>query len=116
MVRHDASPKIKYFKVLLYTGSKAKTRYNFGKDQGLARRKGKRERVTPEFGERKEEKILPLNSGRYSRQPLHRCPWRTPTEAHACHPRDGLVHGKEIVCLGQLALRGSVQSVVLPLR
>ena len=37
MVRHGASPKIKYFKVLLYTGSKAKTRYNFGKDQGLAR-------------------------------------------------------------------------------
>jgi hypothetical protein len=27
---------------LLYTRSKAKTRYNFGKDQGLARRKGKR--------------------------------------------------------------------------
>jgi hypothetical protein len=37
----------------------------FGKDQGLARRKGKKERVTPEFGERKEEKILPPNSGRY---------------------------------------------------
>jgi hypothetical protein len=32
----------------------------------LARRKGKKERVTPEFGERKEEKILPLNSGRYT--------------------------------------------------
>jgi hypothetical protein len=32
----------------------------------LARRKGKKERVTPEFGERKEEKILPPNSGRYS--------------------------------------------------
>jgi hypothetical protein len=28
----------------------------FRKDQGLARRKGKKERVTPEFGERKEEK------------------------------------------------------------
>jgi hypothetical protein len=37
----------------------------FRKDQGLARRKGKKERVTPEFGERKEEKILPPNSGRY---------------------------------------------------
>jgi hypothetical protein len=49
-------------------------------------------------------------------QPLHRCPWRTPTAARACDPRDGLVHGKEIVCLGQLASRGSVQSVVLPLR
>jgi hypothetical protein len=37
----------------------------FGKDQGLARRKREKERVTPEFGERKEEKILPPNSGRY---------------------------------------------------
>jgi hypothetical protein len=34
--------KIKYFRVLLYMGSQAETRYNFGKDQGLARRKGKR--------------------------------------------------------------------------
>jgi hypothetical protein len=65
MVRHGASHKIKYFKVLLYTRSKAKTRCDFGKDQGLARRKGKKEKVTPEFGERKEEKILPPNSGRY---------------------------------------------------
>jgi hypothetical protein len=40
---------------LLYTGSKAKTRYNFGKDQGLAGEREKK-RVTPEFGERKEEK------------------------------------------------------------
>jgi hypothetical protein len=56
MVRHGASHKIKCFKVFLYTGSKAKTRCDFGKDQGLARRKGKKERVTPEFGERKEEK------------------------------------------------------------
>jgi hypothetical protein len=31
----------------------------------LARRKGKKERVTPEFGERKEEKNLPPNSERY---------------------------------------------------
>jgi hypothetical protein len=51
---------------LLYTGSKAKTRYNFGKDQGLAREQEKKKRVTPEFGERKEEKILPPNSGRYN--------------------------------------------------
>jgi hypothetical protein len=65
MVRHGASHKIKCFKVLLYTRSKAKTRCDFGKDQGLARRKGKNERVTPEFGEGKEEKILPPNSGRY---------------------------------------------------
>jgi hypothetical protein len=65
MVRHGASHEIKCFKVLLYTRSKAKTRCDFGKDQDLARRKGKKERVTPEFGERKEEKILPPNSGRY---------------------------------------------------
>jgi hypothetical protein len=43
----------------------------FRKDQGLERRKGNKERVTPEFGERKEEKILPPNSGRY-RLPLER--------------------------------------------
>jgi hypothetical protein len=65
MVRHGAPSKIKYFKVLLYTGSKAKTRYDFGKDQGLAKEREKKKRVTPEFGERKEEKILPPNSGRY---------------------------------------------------
>jgi hypothetical protein len=35
----------------------------FRKDQGLERRKGKKERVTPEFGERKEEKILPQIQG-----------------------------------------------------
>jgi hypothetical protein len=51
---------------LLYTGSKAKTRYNFGKGQGLAREREKKKRVMPEFGKRKEEKILPPNSGRYS--------------------------------------------------
>jgi hypothetical protein len=42
MVRYGASNKIEYFRVLLYMGSQAETRYNFGKDQGLARRKGKR--------------------------------------------------------------------------
>jgi hypothetical protein len=55
MVRHGASHKIKCFKVLLYTRYKAKTRFDFGKDQGLAREREKK-RVTPEFGERKEEK------------------------------------------------------------
>jgi hypothetical protein len=29
----------------------AEPRYNFGKDQGLAREKEKKERVTPEFSE-----------------------------------------------------------------
>jgi hypothetical protein len=42
MVRHGASNKIKYFRVLLYMGSQTESRYNFGKDQGLARRKEKR--------------------------------------------------------------------------
>jgi hypothetical protein len=42
LVRHGAPSKIKYFKVLLYTGSKAKTRSNFGTDQGLAREREKR--------------------------------------------------------------------------
>jgi hypothetical protein len=42
MVRHGASSKIKYFRVLLYMGSQAESRYNFGKGQGLARKKGKR--------------------------------------------------------------------------
>jgi hypothetical protein len=41
-VWHGASNKIKYFRVLLYMGSQAESHYNFGKDQGLARRKGKR--------------------------------------------------------------------------
>jgi hypothetical protein len=50
MVRHGAANKIKYFRVLLYTRSQAESRYNFGKDQGLAREKEK-ERVTPEFSE-----------------------------------------------------------------
>ena len=65
MVRHGAANKIKYFRVLLYTRSQAEPRYNFGKGQGLAREREKK-RVTPEFGERKEEKILPPNSGRYT--------------------------------------------------
>jgi hypothetical protein len=42
MVRHGAANKIKYFRVLLYTGSQAESRYNFGKDQDLAR--GEREK------------------------------------------------------------------------
>jgi hypothetical protein len=37
-------------------------------DLKLGRRSeiGREKRVTPEFGERKEEKILPPNSGRYT--------------------------------------------------
>jgi hypothetical protein len=32
---------------------------------GRKSKSGREKRVTPEFGERKEEKILPPNSGRY---------------------------------------------------
>jgi hypothetical protein len=49
--------KIKYFRFLLYTRSQAESRYNFGKDQCLARVKGRKKRVTPEFGEWRKEKI-----------------------------------------------------------
>jgi hypothetical protein len=43
MVWHGAANQNKVFsRVLLYTGSQAESRYNFGKDQGLARGKGKR--------------------------------------------------------------------------
>jgi hypothetical protein len=34
--------KIEYFRVLLYMGSQAESRYTLEKGQGLARRKGKR--------------------------------------------------------------------------
>jgi hypothetical protein len=35
-------PKQNILGFLLYMGSQAESRYNFGKDQGLARRKGKK--------------------------------------------------------------------------
>jgi hypothetical protein len=65
---HSSAWCIKQHKVLwgfsLHGNSKPNPA-NFGKDQGLAREREKK-RVTPEFGERKEEKILPPNSGRYT--------------------------------------------------
>jgi hypothetical protein len=83
---------------LLYTRSKAKTRCDFGKDQGLARRKEKKERVTPEFGERKEEKnstpkfrALHLSTATPSHTPRHskvsntltsEVPWRHTCKCH----------------------------------
>jgi hypothetical protein len=43
MVRHGASSKIKYFRVLLYMGSQAESCYNFGKGSRLSEeKKGKR--------------------------------------------------------------------------
>jgi hypothetical protein len=51
-----------------YTRCRANSRYNFWKRSRLSEKKREKERVTPEFGVRKEEKILPPNSGRYSAQ------------------------------------------------
>jgi hypothetical protein len=50
-----------------YTRCRANSRYNFWKRSRLSEKKRAKERVTPEFGVRKEEKILPPNSGRYSK-------------------------------------------------
>jgi hypothetical protein len=91
MVRHGASHKIKYFRVLLYMGSQAESRYNFGKDQGLARRKRENERVTLEFGEGKEEKNLPPNSGRYNGWGAQ-TPW--PLGQRVAHPQGGVGSGR----------------------
>ena len=55
-----------------YTRCRANSRYNFWKRSRLSEKKREKERVTPEFGERKEEKILPPNSGRYKPIPLKR--------------------------------------------
>jgi hypothetical protein len=49
-----------------YTRCRANSRYNFWKRSRLSEEKREKERVMPEFGERKEEKILPPNSGRYT--------------------------------------------------
>jgi hypothetical protein len=43
-----------------------------GLKMGRRSETGREKRVTPEFGERKEEKILPPNSGRYKPIPLKR--------------------------------------------
>jgi hypothetical protein len=61
MVRHGAANKIKYFRVLLYTRSQAESHYNFGKDQGLARGKGKKERGNAQIlaSEEKEKNSTP---------------------------------------------------------
>ena len=53
-----------------YTRCRANSRYNFWKRSRLSEKKREKERVTPEFGEGKEEKNLPPNSGRYKPIPL----------------------------------------------
>jgi hypothetical protein len=53
-----------------YTRCRANSRYNFWKRSRLSEKKREKERVTPEFGKRKEEKkTLPPNSGRYTCSP-----------------------------------------------
>jgi hypothetical protein len=70
-----------------YTRCRANSRYNFWKRSRLSEKKREKERVTPEFGVRKEEKNLPPNSGRY-RLPPHRWPVRNylnPKQHKAAH-------------------------------
>jgi hypothetical protein len=68
VLRHDATPMTLRFWFIHdmdtchYTGLKLGRRSETGREK----------RVTPEFGERKEEKILPPNSGRYKPIPLKR--------------------------------------------
>jgi hypothetical protein len=47
------------YRVLLYTRFQAESRYNFGKRSRFSEEKREKERVTPEFGEGKEEKTTP---------------------------------------------------------
>jgi hypothetical protein len=62
VLRHDATPMILRFWFTHDTDTCRYTGFEIGKKE----QNGEREkRVTPEFGERKEEKILPPNSGRY---------------------------------------------------
>jgi hypothetical protein len=46
-----------------YTRCRANSRYNFWKRSRLSEKKREKERVMPEFGERKEEKNLPQIQG-----------------------------------------------------
>jgi hypothetical protein len=46
-----------------YTRCRANSHYNFWKRSRLSEKKREKERVTPEFGERKEEKNLPQIQG-----------------------------------------------------
>jgi hypothetical protein len=55
MVRHGASHKIKYFRVLLYMGPQAESAILWKRSR-FSEEKREKERVTPEFGEGKEEK------------------------------------------------------------
>jgi hypothetical protein len=62
VLRHDATPMTLRFCSYMTRTPVTILVLNLGRRSETAREK----RVTPEFGERKEEKILPPNSGRYS--------------------------------------------------
>jgi hypothetical protein len=66
--RHDATPMTLRFWFIHDTNTCHYTGLKLGRKSETGREK----RVTPEFGERKEEKILPPNSGRYKPIPLKR--------------------------------------------
>jgi hypothetical protein len=67
-LRHDATPMTFRFWFIHDTDTCHYTGLKLGRRSETGREKG----VTPEFGERKEEKILPPNSGRYKPIPLKR--------------------------------------------
>jgi hypothetical protein len=67
-LRHDATPTTLRFWFIHDTDTCHYTGLKLGRKSETGREKG----VTPEFGERKEEKILPPNSGRYKPIPLKR--------------------------------------------
>jgi hypothetical protein len=67
-LRHDATPMILRFWFIHDTDTCHYTGLKLGRKSETGREK----RITPEFGERKEEKILTPNSGRYKPIPLKR--------------------------------------------
>jgi hypothetical protein len=91
MVRHGAANKIKYFRVLLYTRSQAESCYNFGKDQGLARGKGKKRKGNAQIlaSEEKEKKINSKIRGVTNLSPLK-----------DSRPRDSGLASKELRVFG----------------
>jgi hypothetical protein len=65
--QHDAIPMTLRFWFIHDTD----TCHHTGLKLGRSRETGREKRVTPEFGERKEEKIPPPNSGRYTNAPAY---------------------------------------------
>jgi hypothetical protein len=76
-------------RVLLYTRFQAKSRYNFGKRSRFSEEKREKERVTPDFGEGKEEKSTPQIQGVTNLSPLKES-----------RPRDLVLANKELRVFG----------------